>query len=167
MVAMRFVDDRFETELLLCSANDSQVVCRSKEGEADQPWPSHGPLQEVVKQSGDAGPFLAGVGRCGKSHWSVIIAAISQGNGIEFDFACRVKSDPEWLGSTYQLTSGGTFVTLDSGQIGIEIGDQTVLLAADATSISVSGDDVVQFRASSEKQGLPYTARWKYGFELK
>jgi len=50
---------------------------------------------------------LLGVGQAGKSHWSISIEPLDfEGDAaFRFDVACRTRSHPSWLGSTYRRTS--------------------------------------------------------------
>ena len=100
--------DLFRTQFSLTREDKTVPLLRSVDADrptVNQAWPPSPPLQEVVLQSNDRGDFLAGVGRAGKSHWSVIITPLTGEAGFEWDFACRVKTHPEWLGSTYQIVN--------------------------------------------------------------
>jgi hypothetical protein len=48
---------------------------------------------------------LLGVGAAGKSHWSISVETqtIDGAAVLKFDLACRCKSQPQQLGSSYQL----------------------------------------------------------------
>jgi len=87
---MSSTGDRFITELMVTTPDETFVVLQSVEGAADDVWPASGPLQEVVPQQNDDGDFLAGVGAAGKSHWSTIVTSDSDEVALEFDFACRM-----------------------------------------------------------------------------
>ena len=81
-------------------------------------WPSSPPLQEVHLESRPDGRQIAfGVGRAGKSHWSLSVEPFTAGSGFVLDVACRVQESPQWLGSSYRrlgvLTSES--VELDRG----------------------------------------------------
>lgn len=67
----------------------------------DPCWPWSPPLVELAEVACNAGPALVGVGRAGKSHYSVSITTEVAGT-VRFDFACRLVTAAGWLGSTYQ-----------------------------------------------------------------
>ena len=168
IVRMSFESDRFATELLLATPTHSLVLLQSVEGTSDQPWPANGPLQEVVPQKGDAGDFLAGVGRGGKSHWSTIIAPMKDAAGIEFDFACRAKTEPDWLGSTYQILLEPTAIKAISQRIEIPVLSQRLVCTSlESAEVDMTGDGKICFTAVSSDATLPRTVRWKYRFELQ
>ena len=96
-VQMSIAGDRFMTELMVTTPDETFVVLQSVEGTADDVWPTSGALQEVVPQSNEDGDFLAGVGAAGKSHWSTIVTSMPDKAGLVFDFACRIKSPANWL----------------------------------------------------------------------
>ena len=183
--------DRFSTRVSIAGTPETEslhrVVVHSLEGDSDSMWPDSAPLQEVVPQDGDSGEFLAGIGRSGSGHWSVIVlpyggdgggAAFGAEDGdtrgvetgFEFDFACRVKTQPECIGSSYvaaeslgdwQLTSEGGGATIEVGE-----GLRLVCHSSPGTELEVDGD---QLRLSPVRQelALPATLRWKYRFVLR
>lgn len=83
-------------------------VLASIDGEADDPWPASPPLQQLSLEDLHGRETILGVGAAGRSHWSVSVQAIqvnsSDGHtsGLVFDWACRARDLPEFVGSTYQ-----------------------------------------------------------------
>jgi len=93
-------------------------------------WPASPPVQELsIERIGDR-DCLLGVGRAGKSHWSISIETLANGTdeasspaqprtdasdssrfpagrALRFDIACRCPEPPVWLGSTYRTDAGG------------------------------------------------------------
>lgn len=68
---------------------------------ADDPnWPMSPPLVELAEVAGPEGTALVGVGRAGKTHYSVSITPEPNGT-VRFEFACRLVTSCGWLGSTY------------------------------------------------------------------
>lgn len=147
----QMVYDRFVTEIQFFDGDSKTPLLRSVEGDAKAIWPPSSPLQEIVEQQNDAGPFLAGVGQSGKSHWSVIVSCLTDETGFEFDFACRVKTEPEWIGSRYKLLNA-TALKLTSG---------------DGCSIEQNADIAVFSADLLPEQPFPKTIRWKYRLSLR
>lgn len=145
------VDDRFVTDLHFVDGDTKTMLLRSVEGDAKAIWPPSAPLQELVEQENDAGPFLAGVGRSGKSHWSVIVCPLADEAGFEFDFACRVKTEPEWIGSRYKV--------LDDAAL--------KLSPCDGCSFKQNADIAVFSADLLPEEPFPKTIRWKYRLSLR
>ena len=165
VVRFTFDADRFRTSLLLVTASDERVLLRSLEGDASEAWPPSGPLQEVVPEAANDKPFLAGVGRGGKSHWS-IIATTTDEAGIEFDMACRVKVDPDFVGSTYELVADDqASIQAESTEPNLVkipgLGGYAVECRAIQGEVSLDGERL-QIKASESSSGLPRTERWQY-----
>jgi len=93
-------------------AVDGDVIARSVEGPwpagGDERWPASPVITEIVQIAAARGPALAGVGRAGRSHFSLCIAAVhEQADALLVEIACRIHNGPGWLGSTYQAASDG------------------------------------------------------------
>ena len=118
-------DDRFAHEFEL--RDGSRVA--SVEGTADQAWPPSPPLQQLSRELiGDRHAIL-GVGAAGQSHWSISveISVDDQQTSLKFDVACRSKTDPQWLGSTYRQAKNlrieaisGSMLTSRNGMIVVQ-----------------------------------------------
>lgn len=101
-------------------------------------WPASPPVQEISRERIGDRDCLLGVGRAGKSHWSISVetlppldatdptAALASdtsvsvkpfplGSGLRFDIACRCPKAPGWLGSTYRTDAAGR-ITLAPGE---------------------------------------------------
>lgn len=91
-------------------------LLQSVESDSSEPWPLSPPLQQLSIEDLGAGPVGLLVGMAGKSHWSVSVEAREE--MLVFDVACRVRGEPERLGSTYRV----------DGEIGVEPDDDGVTL---------------------------------------
>lgn len=122
-----------------------EVVARSVEGPwppgADDHWPASPVITEVLEVAAAGGPALAGVGRAGRSHFSLSVAAVrGQPATLLVEVACRIHDGPGWLGSTYRLSA------TDPG-------------SADAAAGGMLRIPATEDRAAA---GLPRTVRWSY-----
>lgn len=124
------------------------VVARSVEGpwppDGDDHWPASPVITEILEVAVAGGSALAGVGRAGRSHFSMSVAAASgQPETLLVEIACRIHDGPGWLGSTYRLTTA----------------------AADPDRDAAGGgaDPLLRISAAEERAGgLPRTVRWSY-----
>lgn len=129
-------------------AVDGEVVARSVEGPwppgGDDRWPASPVITEVLEVAAAGGPALAGVGRAGRSHFSLSVAAVhGQPATLLIEVACRIHDGPGWLGSTYRLVAAEPSPGPQGG------GAET--------------DDVLRIPATDhEAGGLPRTVRWSY-----
>lgn len=149
--------DRFITSVLLNS--DGPVsLAESVEGPAENgvaAWPRSAPLQEIIPQTIDGVDILAGIGMAGKSHWSVIIRPLQGRPGFDFEFACRVKELPDFLGSTYRLSTAPP--------------SQRSELRAESSNAAIEAADgllVIRPRIASDAT-LPTTIQWQYQLVLE
>ena len=104
-VTFQFVNGRFRQ---LISLSDAHGVVHDQWEDAiesaDSDWPSSPPIQQLSLESINDRPTLLGVGQAGKSHWSISVEQddTSEKKALRFDLACRTRSLPLWLGSTYE-----------------------------------------------------------------
>ncbi|MFG0261784.1 MAG: hypothetical protein ACF788_05275 [Novipirellula sp. JB048] len=143
-VEFRWCDDRFVHQISSdASATDARAAMPSVNGTADQAWPCSPPIQQLSLESLPVGDALLGVGSAGTSHWSVSVHWLETATEptLFFDFACRCKQTPEFLGSTYRLDS----------RFKIEAGDDSLL--------TQEGDQIQIQPASSDTSS---TLRWTY-----
>lgn len=99
--------DRWEHEVRLADGS----VWRSVEGPAgeagDPRWPASPPVVELSMVRTAAEPVLLGVGKAGRSHFSLSVSACrAEPDTLVFDLACRIQKPATWLGSTYAAASG-------------------------------------------------------------
>ncbi len=91
--------DRFAHRLV----DGHSGVMVSIEGEPTECWPTSAPIQQLSLESLHVGNALMGVGSAGVSHYSVSVHwEDSNQSSLIFDFACRCKTKPAFLGSTYR-----------------------------------------------------------------
>ena len=176
---LRFQEDRFHT-LISCIAkgeDDPIDLLKSVNGSSQDTWPPTGTLQEILPQKVEGGNLIAGIGRSGKSHWSVVISATA-GGYLEFDYACRIKEDPAWLGSTYELLRGEPIAAsrerceivlptrslhLIVQTVNAETGDPG--RSQPETQLDLGSQDL-RISPWSQNESLPRTERWKYRMGL-
>jgi hypothetical protein len=131
----------------------------------DQIWPASPPWQELHVHEQHGFRALMLVGRAGTSHWSMAVSADDAQRAIVFDVACRLRSTPRFLGTTYALIAPAKAI----GE-GVEIGSKDeparVLVKPLAIDNGLSampdlhqGTLVVRPLQTIE---LPATIRWKY-----
>lgn len=102
-VVFRRLADRFAHRVEWIAPGGVISLMESIEGAADEDWPPSPPLQELHFEQRTGGMQLALlVGRAGASHWSLSIELDPARSRIAFDVACRVRSAPAWLGSSYR-----------------------------------------------------------------
>lgn len=94
-ITFTWSNDRFEHEV-----RNGHIQLKSIAGEREAPWPDSPPLQQLSLETIDGRDVILGVGCAGTSHWSVSVEPID--GGFVFDWACQVKTPPEWLGTSYQ-----------------------------------------------------------------
>lgn len=107
-VSFDFTAGRFRQKVWLQTSEGELGDRWEDETEAgDEDWPASPPIQQLSLESINDRPTLLGVGQAGKSHWSISIEPIDfEGEAaLRFDVACRTRTDPGWLGSTYRRTS--------------------------------------------------------------
>ncbi len=161
--------DRFAAELQWSSDHTSWVpILRSVEGDDRRLWPPSPTIQQLSRQENEAGEFLAGVGMAGNSHWSLSTIVIhGEIPTLEFDVACRVKADPEWLGSTYQILNGQPIES--EVEACIVVGDHVIQVepVANVGACDVNIENNRLCVAARQLDGpLPRTVRWTYRITL-
>lgn len=99
-------NNRFRHTIALCDSHGVAVDSWCDASDADETaWPLSAPIQQLSREEINGQMTLLGVGQAGVSHWSVCVEPCQRNHmpGFRFDFACRVKQPPQWLGSTYQI----------------------------------------------------------------
>ncbi len=94
--------DRFSHKIFAVSNANAQLLLESIEGPPNEVAPPSPPFTELHQQQDTL--FLTGATTLG--HWSMSVQALD--NRLLFDVACRAKSTPNNLGSTYRVLSKGT-----------------------------------------------------------
>lgn len=91
--------DRFDHAI----DHNEQSLVTVIEGQ-DAAWPASPPIQQLSVESIDDRDVALGVGCAGTSHWSLSVEPVD--DGFRFDWACRSKETPKFLGTTYRLSAG-------------------------------------------------------------
>lgn len=102
-VAFSWAGDRWRHAILI----DDTPWAESLEDRADDrdaDWPCSPPLVELSTVQTATGPAVLAVGLAGRSHFSASVTACPERpDALLFEIACRVREQPGWLGSTYEL----------------------------------------------------------------
>ncbi len=143
-VEFRWLADRFAQRLV---DEHGHVLGESIEGDDSDVWPPSPPLQQLSRESVNDDHVILGVGAAGKSHWSISVEVVASdsGEGLKYDLACRCKSPPSWLGSSYRL-------------------DPTLRLTVLENSVLCQDDHCHRVTPPSLSDEKTY--RWAYFFEL-
>jgi hypothetical protein len=80
-----------------------EAVLACDDRDSEPRWPNCPPLQQLSIESIEGRPVALGVGSAGTSHWSLSVEPVAE--GFRWDWACRVKETPQWLGTVYQEQS--------------------------------------------------------------
>lgn len=100
--------DRFHHHFEHSRGETSLQIAESIEGDDSQTWPASPPLQDLATHRDEQGMVLLGVGRAGRSHWSIAVSMVSSQPGqpcdsFRFEVACRTREIPERLASSYRV----------------------------------------------------------------
>lgn len=132
-----WVGDRFEHQLTAEGGN-AKTLCKGVQSS----WPTSPPLQQLSKESINGQDVVLGVGCAGTSHWSVSVEPIE--GGFRFDWACKTKEPPKFLGSRYST----------QGKMSVVAGEH---------GVSTFGDDNAEAEiVPKEELGEAKTYRWSY-----
>ncbi len=146
------------------------VLLSTVEGSDVQPWPPSPPLQDYSIEQRNDKTLLLAVGMAGRSHWSASIAADLKNHCLEFDMACRIKSPPEFIGTTYNLSRSCQIEQISQHQIAISANSQSVNLTIDpAVGNAVfnrDGDDQISIVAECPTFEKESTIRWNYRLDI-
>ena len=168
-------DDRFSQRILL--AGETLLDSLDADEDFSDTWPPSPPLQEVHYEDRPDGTRLAlGVGRAGNSHWSFSCELTPGAGELRFDLACRVKQPAAWLGNSYQLPSGVSFVG-DAKGGELRGGGRVLCVSQAEADCAISFlpqaqrlilSPVAHREATSPDHGerFPRTIRWRYKFVL-
>jgi hypothetical protein len=101
--------DRIAHRVEVAAGGGYEPLLESAEGSPEEPWPASPALQQVHFQPTPDGRQAALlVGMAGRSHWSASVEVSGDGAAAVIEVACRAKSRPDWLGSTYRLLAQRT-----------------------------------------------------------
>jgi hypothetical protein len=192
-----WIEDRFRHQIDVISANEDVKILESLEGDRQQEWPSSPPCQNLVEGINDRGDQVVMVtGSAGDCHWSMTAEASRQqfakDSGFAFfgelkgptehfpillfDVACRIKSAPQWLGSSYrpigntECKAMGPFIYADKWLLGPRLNcvdpDRPVLTRESSARLKSSSDGFSIVQVVPPEHRLirpPTTVRWTYG----
>lgn len=108
-VVFRWTGDRW-AHRVVCHGDREAAVWESVEGDGSESWPASPAVTELAPAPGT--PAIVGVGRAGRSHFSVCFRPASPENSgsrteeLVVEAACRIHETPTWLGSTYLDAAG-------------------------------------------------------------
>ena len=153
-------------------------LLQSVSGDLAAVWPLSPPLQELneslIRSDQHQGQVGFLVGGTSAGHWSLCVDVAEVGEGqlprLLFDVACRAKTRPKTLASTYSLSRGAVVSSCD-GKVDISTSTGVVRLEP----LSLSGTvDPRQPRIDSSPTEIsivlpipdtsiaPFTYRWRY-----
>jgi hypothetical protein len=153
-----YVGDRFEQTITRTGeAGETLAAWRDVHSGDSDDWPASPPIQELSLETIGGQDVLLGVGRAGKSHWSVSIETIDidSAPAIRFDYACRCPQPPDWLGTTYgpQSADNGD----DSTALQVTCGEDS-----SKVSDGWGASKRIVIKPSDQPQKWPGTVRWRY-----
>ena len=153
-LTFRFERDRFVHAIERRTADRWEPLWTSREGDDSQDWPASPALQEIAPHESPDGAVLLGVGKAGRSHWSIVFETPVEGADFRFDVACRIGAAVGPLGSSYDATGSGTV-----GNWSVEaIGDRT-----HGSSEASSRSDASGWTCDASSLAAPgRTVRWVY-----
>jgi hypothetical protein len=153
------VEFRQSAELLWQLSSDA-LAADAAEPAFDENWPSSPPFQNLELHTEPGGRMFALlVGMAGASHWSASVEADPQRERFVFDVACRVKTEPAWLGSSYIVEEPLTGAPMPLVEI----------IDADPTAAVITSDPTtgrITVRVANLPGPLPRTFRWKYAISV-
>lgn len=167
-VSFEKLPDRFSHQIEF-SNPERKILLVSEEGSSDQIWPASPALQELHFESRTESDVLLAVGMAGDSHYSLSVES-NRVNELRFQFACRFKKQPEFIGSSYkviQATMGDT-ATNDPTDINLLKNELFEIATSNETELTTELTDgkTVRIQALNlnRPELLPSTLQW--GFTL-
>lgn len=137
-VEFSWQQDRFVQRFLRTDRLIAESVDRGQQDD-DSSWPPSPPIQQLSLEPIGDNDVLLGVGAAGQSHWSISVEPTlhDQLPALKFDLACRCKSEPVWLGSTYRFEGSHLKVVpldgpIEKTSLGMAIRPDTVVDSATA-----------------------------------
>ena len=164
-------EDRFGHDIAYVAGQVAAACLTAELGRGRDPWPASPPMQQCSLEPSSRGRQMALlIGMAGKSHWSQSVETDSAAISLTFDVACRVHSQPLWLGSSYRANHpveafSASIVRLTVAE-GVEL---TVTGEAPDRSRSVRlevSSNHVAIAADLGRLQLPSTVRWRYRVAL-
>lgn len=153
----------------------SMNLIESVEGDFHSSWPRSPILQSLNSHSDTKeAPAAMLIGAAGDGHWSLTVQQSEAPCGLVFDVACRVKSLPPGLTSTYEIAEHVKIeATHQSLKLGTFLGDfilqpipekDPAELPSCRTTVE---KNLIRFmRETDISDSPPLTLRWRYGLFL-
>ena len=169
------VGDRLTHRFVALDENgDSMVLLEAIEADLQEKWPCSPVLQELnLETVGEARQLVAMlVGKAGQAHWSVVFRPTEDVSAarLVIEVACRVKSLPAWVGSSYSLGKEvERLATEHCAGLETQLGSFRLLtLPVDEPQISlcqlaIQQDRLVISAECSTGGTAPTTIQWRYG----
>lgn len=170
-IVFEWLEDRYRHAIYCVCLGDAALLAESVEGDTFSPWPRSPPLQQLHKQlRATGGEVLFATGMAGKSHWSGSVA--TSGRDIKFEFACRYRVSPEWLGVTYRVADGVRAEQHHDASVIFQVGDslQPIRIATEdvypsaielsANTIRIAANPILHMATAT-------TNRWAYSLQLR
>jgi hypothetical protein len=182
-VVFEWCEDRFRHSIYVVLMGEPILLVESVEGDSIEAWPPSPPLQQLHQQPSPTGrEMLLLTGMAGKSYWSgsVTTAVDVRCTLMGFDFACRHRLTPDWLGVTYQIADGvhvkqaqprGAVVfqvgdslqcTLYPAAIGMSLATENVL----TSSVELVGNTIRIAATETPHVTTATTKQWAYEIQL-
>ncbi len=150
-LTFRFERDRFVHAIERRTADRWEPLWTSREGDDSQDWPASPALQEIAPHESSDGAVLLGVGKAGRSHWSIVFETPVAGADFRFDVACRIGAAVGPLGSSYDAVETRP------------IGHWSVEASGDRTGEASGRSDATGWTCDASSLAAPgHTARWVY-----
>jgi hypothetical protein len=153
--------DRVAHRVELTAAGSCQPLLESVEGSPEEIWPASPALQQFHLQRGpDGRPLALLVGMSGRSHFSASVGLAGDGGSAVFEIACRAKSPPAALGTTYRVLGPQA---VERSPAGVLIGPLT--LGSEVTepppTWNASGQQL-RLSVAAGDGAWPRTISWRY-----
>ncbi len=153
----------------------SMNLIESVEGNFHLSWPQS-PILQSLNSCCDSEEVSAAmlIGAAGAGHWSLTVERSEIPCGLMFDVACRVKSLPPSLSSTYKIADRVKVEqTHNSLELGTFLGDCVLRpIAAEEPGVPQPcrmevDTNLVRFNCETDfSDSPPQTLRWRYGLFL-
>ena len=169
-IICRFIQtaDRWTHAWLCLDGGKETLLLQSIEGDAEGAWPPSPALQDMSQEDLGHTTAIMGVGMAGKSHYSVSVSV--EDKSLVADFACLVKQQPKFLGSTYRVCHP---TRLQDGAAIFKAGNHRIELVPRDTgsnpTISLEGDTLTIEAATppDEIGGRGVSHRWCFMVQTK
>jgi hypothetical protein len=171
---------RHVVEAIVCGRGTT--LLESAEGDPDQHWPHSPPFQELQCQANEKAVLLTG--SAGACHWSASVqvsrrntvtlpadafsAHIPDGSDVIFDVACRSRTSPAWIGSSYHLLGDAAGCLPAFAFAGTRNGPAVAIAKTQRECIVTtdSGGDgnrhIIINPIMHQTKDMPTTIRWAY-----